>query len=119
MFYEGKNNVKVAIKLDIPQEQVTRLHSEYRRLQNQYKLESLYMVTKGKVSRLINTKKKLLWLQIILPRCYSSVILSVDVSGVFSCKPMVWLTSLLGLDLLVQYALVLVFLGKQDCWADG
>ena len=89
LFYEGKTNVKVAIKLDIPQAQVTQFRLEYRRLQNQDKLESLYVVTKGKVARLINTKKKLLWLQIILPRCYSSVILPVVVLGVFSCKPMV------------------------------
>src|ERR671923_1686236 len=29
------------------------------------------------------------------------------------------LTSLLGLNLLARYALVLVFLGKQDCWMDA
>jgi uncharacterized protein YjcR len=58
LFYEGKTNVKVAIKLDIPQAQVTQFRLEYRRLQNQDKLESLYVVTKGKVARLINTKKE-------------------------------------------------------------
>src|SRR5918997_617968 len=52
LFYEGKNNVEVAIKLDLPQEQVTRFHMEYWRLQNQDKLESLYMVTQGRVSPL-------------------------------------------------------------------
>jgi hypothetical protein len=59
LFYEGKNNVEVAIMLDLPQEQVTRLHSEYWRLQNQDKLESLYMETKGKVSRLWELYKEL------------------------------------------------------------
>jgi FixJ family two-component response regulator len=43
LFYEGKTNVKVAIKLDIPQAQVTQFRLEYRRLQNQDKLESLYI----------------------------------------------------------------------------
>jgi predicted DNA-binding protein YlxM (UPF0122 family) len=52
LFYEGKTNVEVAIKLDLPQEQVTQFCLEYWRLQNQNKLESLYMVTKGRISRL-------------------------------------------------------------------
>src|ERR687896_334223 len=52
LFYEGKTNVEVAIKLDLPQEQVTQFHLEYWRLQNQDKLESLYMVTKGRVPSL-------------------------------------------------------------------
>jgi hypothetical protein len=52
MFYEGKTNVEVAIKLDLPQEQVTQFRMEYWRLQNQDKLESLYMVTQGRVSPL-------------------------------------------------------------------
>ena len=52
LFYEGKNNVEVAIKLDLPQEQVTQFRLEYWRLQDQDKLESLYMVTKGRASRL-------------------------------------------------------------------
>jgi transposase-like protein len=59
LFSEGKTNVQVAIKLDLPQEQVTRLHSEYWRLQNQDKLESLYMLTKGKVSVLWKIYKEL------------------------------------------------------------
>jgi hypothetical protein len=46
LFYEGKNNVEVAIKLDLPQDQVTQFRLEYWRLQNQNKLESLYTVTK-------------------------------------------------------------------------
>jgi DNA-binding Lrp family transcriptional regulator len=50
LFYEGKNNVEVAIMLDLPQEQITQFRLEYWRLQNQDKLESLYMLTKGKVS---------------------------------------------------------------------
>src|SRR5918993_5212900 len=50
LFYEGKNNVEVAIKLDLPQDQITQFRLEYWRLQNQDKLESLYMLAKGKVS---------------------------------------------------------------------
>ena len=45
-------------ELDLPQEQITQFRLEYWRLQNQDKLESLYMVTKGKVSHPINTKKE-------------------------------------------------------------
>jgi uncharacterized protein YjcR len=48
LFYEGKNNVEVAIMLDLPQEQVTKFRLEYWRLQNQDKLESLYMLTKAR-----------------------------------------------------------------------
>jgi hypothetical protein len=59
LFYEGKNNVEVAIKLDLPQEQVTKFRLEYWRLQNQNKLESLYMLTKGKVSVLWKIYKEL------------------------------------------------------------
>jgi hypothetical protein len=59
LFLEGKTNVEVAIKLDLPQEQVTQFRLEYWRLQNQNKLESLYMVTKGKVSRLWELYKEL------------------------------------------------------------
>jgi hypothetical protein len=52
LFHEGKTSVEVAIKLDLPQQQVTQFHLEYWRLQNQDELESLYMLTKGKVSYL-------------------------------------------------------------------
>src|SRR5919106_437843 len=52
LFYEGKNNVEVAIMLDLPQEQVTKFRLEYWRLQNQDEFESLYMLTKGKLSDL-------------------------------------------------------------------
>jgi len=52
LFYEGRTNVEVAIKLDLPQDQVTQFRLEYWRLQDQDKLESLYIVTKGKASRL-------------------------------------------------------------------
>ena len=45
LFYEDKTNVQVAIKLDLPQAQVTQFRLEYWRLQNQDKLESLYMET--------------------------------------------------------------------------
>jgi hypothetical protein len=59
LFYEGKTNVEVAIKLDLPQNQVTQFRLEYWRLQNQNKLESLYMLTKGKVSVLWKIYKEL------------------------------------------------------------
>src|SRR5215218_8369175 len=59
LFYEGKDNVEVAIKLDLPQEQITQFRSEYWRLRNQDKLESLYMLAKGKVSRLWELYKEL------------------------------------------------------------
>jgi hypothetical protein len=52
MFSEGRTNVQVAIKLDIPQTQVTQFRMEYWRLQDQDDLESLYIVTKGKAGRL-------------------------------------------------------------------
>ena len=60
LFYEGKNNVEVAIKLDLPQEQITQFRLEYWRLQNQDKLESLYMLAKGKVSVLWKIYKELM-----------------------------------------------------------
>jgi transposase len=50
LFSEGKDNVQVAIKLDLPQEQITQFRLEYWRLQNQDELESLHMLTKGKLS---------------------------------------------------------------------
>jgi hypothetical protein len=59
LFYEGKNNVEVAIMLDLPQEQVTQFRLEYWRLQNQDEFESLYMLTKGKVSVLRKIYKEL------------------------------------------------------------
>jgi transposase-like protein len=60
LFYEGKNNVEVAVMLDLPQEQVTKFRLEYWRLRNQDKLESLYMVTKNKVSVLWKIYKELI-----------------------------------------------------------
>ena len=59
LFSEGKNNVQVAIELDLPQEQVTKFRLEYWRLQNQDSLESLYKVTKDKVSVLWKIYKEL------------------------------------------------------------
>src|SRR5215211_6722703 len=59
LFYEGKNNVEVAIKMDLPQEQITQFRLEYWRLQNQDKLETLHIVTKGKVSHLWKLYKEL------------------------------------------------------------
>jgi predicted DNA-binding protein YlxM (UPF0122 family) len=60
LFYEGKDNVQVALKLDLPQEQVTQLRLEYWRLQNQDNLESLYMLAKGRVSVLWKIYKELM-----------------------------------------------------------
>jgi hypothetical protein len=60
LFYEGKNNVQVALKLDLPQEQINQFHSEYWRLLNQDKLEQLYMLAKGKVSVLWKIYKELM-----------------------------------------------------------
>ena len=60
LFYEGKNNVQVALRLDLPQEQINQFHSEYWRLQNQDKLEQLYMLAKGKVSVLWKIYKELM-----------------------------------------------------------
>jgi transposase len=60
LFYEGKNNVQVALKLDLPQEQINQFHSEYWRLQNQDELEQLYMLAKGKVSVLWKIYKELI-----------------------------------------------------------
>ena len=47
LFLKGKNNVEVAIKLDIHQEQVTQFRLEYQRTQEQDSFETLYKVTKG------------------------------------------------------------------------
>jgi predicted DNA-binding protein YlxM (UPF0122 family) len=60
LFSEGKDNVQVAIKLDLPQEQITQFRLEYWRLQNQDELESMYMITKGKVSVLRKIYKELM-----------------------------------------------------------
>jgi transposase len=60
LFSEGKTNVQVAIKLDLPQEQVTQFHLEFWRLQNQDELESLYKFAKGKVSVLWKIYKELM-----------------------------------------------------------
>jgi hypothetical protein len=59
-FSEGKNNVQVAIKLDLPQEQITQFRLEYWRLQNQDEFESLYILTKGKLSVLWKIYKELM-----------------------------------------------------------
>jgi cytidylate kinase len=60
LFSEGKTNVQVAIKLDLPQEQITQFRLEYCRLQNQDRLEQLYMLAKGKVSVLWKIYKELM-----------------------------------------------------------
>jgi predicted DNA-binding protein YlxM (UPF0122 family) len=60
LFDEGKNSVQVAIKLDLPEDQVTQFRLEYWRLRNQYELEKLYMLTKDKVSVLWKIYKELM-----------------------------------------------------------
>ena len=60
LFSQGKNNVQVKIKLDLPQEQVTQFRLEYWRLRNQDNLEQLYMLTKDKVSVLWKIYKELI-----------------------------------------------------------
>jgi transposase len=60
LFSEGKNNVQVTIKLDLPQEEVTQLRLGYWRLQGQDRLEQLDMLTKGKVSVLWKIYKELM-----------------------------------------------------------
>jgi transposase len=60
LFSKGKTNVQVAIKLDLPQEQITQFRLEYWRLQNQEEFESLYMLTKGKLSVLWKIYKELI-----------------------------------------------------------
>jgi transcriptional regulator with XRE-family HTH domain len=60
LFSEGKNNVQAAIKMDLPQERITQFRLEYWRLQNQDELESLYMLTKNKVSVLWKIYKELM-----------------------------------------------------------
>jgi predicted DNA-binding protein YlxM (UPF0122 family) len=60
LFDEGKNSVQVAIKLDLPENQVTQFRLEYWRLRNQDKLEKLYMLTKDKVSVLWKIYKELM-----------------------------------------------------------
>ena len=52
--------MQVAIKLDLPQEQITQFRLEYWRLQNQDEFESLYMLTKGKLSVLWKIYKELM-----------------------------------------------------------
>ncbi|HET6799213.1 MAG TPA: hypothetical protein VFH25_01505 [Nitrososphaeraceae archaeon] len=52
LFSDGRTNVQVAIKLDIPQAQVTQFRLEYWRLKDQDSLERLYTGTKGNVAPL-------------------------------------------------------------------
>jgi transposase len=59
LFSKGKTNVQVAIKLDLPQEQITQFRTEYWRLQDQDNLESLYKLAKYKVSVLWKIYKEL------------------------------------------------------------
>src|ERR671925_1201924 len=59
LFYEGKNNVEVAIKLDIPESQATQFRLEYWRLKGLDILESLHIRTKGKIFSLWKLYKEL------------------------------------------------------------
>ncbi|HJR48344.1 MAG TPA: hypothetical protein VJ799_09350 [Nitrososphaeraceae archaeon] len=45
LFSESKTNVEVAIKLDLPQVQITQYRLEYWRLQNQDELPIVYQVS--------------------------------------------------------------------------
>jgi hypothetical protein len=60
LFYQGKDNVQVAIKLNLPQEQITQFRLQYWRLQNQDRLEQLDILAKGKVSVLWRIYKELM-----------------------------------------------------------
>ena len=59
LFYEGKNNVEVAIKLDIPESQATQFRLEYWRLKGLDILESLHIRTKGKIFSLLKLYQEL------------------------------------------------------------
>jgi hypothetical protein len=59
MFSEGKTNVKVAIKLDLPQNQVTQLRLEYWRLIGQDKLETLHAKVGTRIFSLLKLYKEL------------------------------------------------------------
>ena len=59
MFSEGKTNVKVAIKLDLPQNQVTQLRLEYWRLIGQDKLETLHAKGGTRIFSLLKLYKEL------------------------------------------------------------
>jgi transposase len=60
LFSKGNSSAQVAIKLDLPQEQVTQYWSEYCTMQNQDEFKSLYMLTKNKVSVLWKIYKELM-----------------------------------------------------------
>jgi predicted DNA-binding protein YlxM (UPF0122 family) len=49
MFSEGRTNVYVAIKLDIPQTQVSQFRLEYWKLTGQDKLATLYTMIEGRI----------------------------------------------------------------------
>ena len=59
MYSEGKTNVKVAIKLDLPQNQVTQLRLEYWRLIGQDKLETLHAKVGTRIFSLLKLYKEL------------------------------------------------------------
>jgi predicted DNA-binding protein YlxM (UPF0122 family) len=52
LFSKGKTNEEVAIKLDIPQPQVTQFRLEFCKLQDLDSFESLYRVTNGQIASL-------------------------------------------------------------------
>lgn len=52
LFSDGRTNVEVALKLDLPQPQVTQFRLEYLKLQDQDNLVSLHIETKGKAGYL-------------------------------------------------------------------
>lgn len=59
LFSKGKTNVEVAIKLDLPQNQVTQLRLEYWRLIGQDKLATLYTIIEGRIFSLSKLYREL------------------------------------------------------------
>ena len=59
MFSEGRTNVYVAIKLDIPQTQVSQFRLEYWKLTGQDKLATLYTMIEGRIFSLSKLYREL------------------------------------------------------------
>ena len=53
LFSDGRTNLEVAIRLDIPQIQVTQFNLEYQRLKGHDDFERLYKLTKGRITPLL------------------------------------------------------------------
>jgi DNA-binding transcriptional MerR regulator len=59
MFSEGRTNVYVAIKLNIPQTQVSQFRLEYWKLTGQDKLATLYTMIEGRIFSLLKLYREL------------------------------------------------------------